>query len=88
MLKYANADSEKGDGVWKRRRRSIQKRMQKLLFPESPDSDGDKIFQRKRDDAGEKKNKKVITAPPAPIFHKKMKKKNKNKASGKKCKKC
>ena len=64
-------------------RRSGRKRTQRVLFTESPDSDGDDNFHKKRDNAAGKRKKKGIVAPPAPIF-KKQSKKKKDEADGKK----
>ena len=58
--------------------------MQRALFTEIPDSDGDDNFHNKKDNSGCKRNKKVIKAPPESIFKKKPKKKNKNEVDGKK----
>ena len=44
MPKDADADAEKGYGGWEVRRRSGSKRIQRVLFTEIPDCDGDENF--------------------------------------------
>ena len=58
--------------------------VQRVMFTEIPNSDGDGRFQKKRYNAGGKGEKRVIAATPAPIFRGKSKKKNRNEADGKK----
>ena len=42
--------------------------MQRVIFTDSPDSDGNEKFNQKKDNAGGKKKKKGIAAIPAPIL--------------------
>ena len=71
--KNSGADAENGDGGWEGRRRSGSKIMQKLLFNDIPDSDGDDKFHNNGVTYGRDSKKKVITPPPAPIFNLKTK---------------
>ena len=52
MPKYGDTDAEEGDVVWEVRRRSGSKSMQRVMFNDSPESDGDAKFHNNWDNSG------------------------------------
>ena len=52
--------------------------MKRVLFTDSPESVSDENVRKMRDHYGGKSKKKVIAAPPKPMFKIKTKKKKKN----------